>query len=97
MPAVAESKLDAQPQAESRIDETYVDYEHLMRMTETLLTEIAQEVGYSSNQVLARVFVKHQRMSPTDFRRAVRDPRWGAGRGGMRTVRKRSIVQKIPE
>lgn len=38
------------------------------------VTEIAQEVGYSSNQVLARVFVKHQRVSPTDYRKAVRDP-----------------------
>lgn len=46
----------------------------LLEMTDLPVTEIAQEVGYSSNQVLARVFVKHQRMSPTDYRRAVRDP-----------------------
>ncbi len=46
----------------------------LLAMTDLPITEIAQEVGYSSNQVLARVFMKHQRMSPTDYRRAVRDP-----------------------
>ncbi|MDZ5696072.1 AraC family transcriptional regulator [Chelativorans sp. M5D2P16] len=46
----------------------------LLERTDLPVTEIAQEVGYSSNQVLARVFVKHQRMSPTDYRRAVRDP-----------------------
>ena len=46
----------------------------LLEMTDLSVTEIAQEVGYSSNQVLARVFVKHRRMSPTDYRRAVRDP-----------------------
>ncbi|WP_272943345.1 helix-turn-helix domain-containing protein [Oceanibaculum indicum] len=43
-------------------------------MTDMPITEIAQEVGYSSNQVLARVFAKHQQMSPSDYRRAVRDP-----------------------
>jgi AraC family transcriptional regulator len=46
----------------------------LLETTNLSVTEIAQEVGYSSNQVLARVFVKHQRISPTDYRRAVRDP-----------------------
>lgn len=46
----------------------------LLETTDLPVTEIAQEVGYSSNQVLSRVFVKHQRMSPTDYRRAVRDP-----------------------
>lgn len=46
----------------------------LLEMTDLPVTEIAQKVGYSSNQVLARVFVKHRHMSPTDYRRAVRDP-----------------------
>lgn len=46
----------------------------LLETTDMSVTEIAQEVGYSSNQVLARVFIKHRRMSPTDYRRAVRDP-----------------------
>lgn len=46
----------------------------LLEQTDLPVTEIAQEVGYSSNQVLARVFIKHRRMSPTDYRRAVRDP-----------------------
>jgi AraC family transcriptional regulator len=46
----------------------------LLEMTDLPVTEIAQEVGYSSNQVLARVFIKHQRLSPGDYRRAVRDP-----------------------
>ncbi|MCX5496359.1 AraC family transcriptional regulator [Kaistia dalseonensis] len=46
----------------------------LLDQTDLPVTEIAQEVGYSSNQVLARVFSKHQRMSPSDYRRAVRDP-----------------------
>ncbi|AVF04112.1 MAG: hypothetical protein Devi2KO_28210 [Devosia indica] len=44
----------------------------LLETTNLSVTEIAQEVGYSSNQVLARVFMKHQHMSPTDYRRAVR-------------------------
>ena len=46
----------------------------LLERTDLPVTEIAQEVGYSSNQVLARVFVKHQGMSPSDYRRAVGDP-----------------------
>ncbi len=45
----------------------------LLEKTELPITEIALEVGYSSNQVLARVFLKHHRMTPSDFRRAVRD------------------------
>lgn len=46
----------------------------LLERTDLPVTEIAQEVGYSSNQVLARIFTKHQHMTPTDYRRAVRDP-----------------------
>ncbi len=46
----------------------------LLEHTDLPITEIALEVGYSSNQVLARVFLKHRHMSPTDYRRAVRDP-----------------------
>jgi AraC family transcriptional regulator len=46
----------------------------LLEMTDLPVTEIAFEVGYSSNQVLARVFLKHRNMSPTDYRRVVRDP-----------------------
>lgn len=46
----------------------------LLEMTDLSVTQIALEVGYSSNQALARVFFKYRRMSPTDYRRAVRDP-----------------------
>lgn len=46
----------------------------LLEQTDLSVTEIALEVGYSSNQVLARIFTKNQRMTPTDYRRAVRDP-----------------------
>lgn len=46
----------------------------LLETTDLPVTEIAFEVGYSTNQVLARVFLKHRRMSPSDYRRAVRDP-----------------------
>ncbi|WP_244489779.1 MULTISPECIES: AraC family transcriptional regulator [unclassified Rhizobium] len=46
----------------------------LLEKTDLPVTEIALEVGYSSNQVLARVFLKHQRMSPSEYRRAVRNP-----------------------
>ena len=46
----------------------------LLEMTDLPVTDIAFEVGYSSNQVLARVFLKHRHMSPTDYRRAMRDP-----------------------
>lgn len=45
----------------------------LLEQTDLSVTEIAQEVGYSSNQVLARVFIKHRYMSPSDYRRAVGD------------------------
>ena len=45
----------------------------LLALTNRSVTDIALEVGYSSNQVLARVFIKHQHMSPTDYRRVVRD------------------------
>jgi AraC family transcriptional regulator len=46
----------------------------LLETTDLPVTEIAMEVGYSSNQVLARLFVKHRHMAPSDYRRAVRDP-----------------------
>lgn len=46
----------------------------LLELTDLPITEIALEVGYSSNQVLARVFTKHQHMSPSNYRRAVRVP-----------------------
>lgn len=46
----------------------------LLETTDIPITEVAFEVGYSSNQVLARVFTKHQNISPSDYRRAVRDP-----------------------
>lgn len=45
----------------------------LLKETDAPITQIALEVGYSSNQVLARVFLKYRHMSPTDYRRAVRD------------------------
>ncbi|MCV3765692.1 AraC family transcriptional regulator [Rhizobium sp. TRM95796] len=46
----------------------------LLEHTDLPVTEIAHEVGYSSNQALARVFMKHHCLSPTDYRRAVREP-----------------------
>ena len=46
----------------------------LLEKTDLPITEIALEVGYSSNQVLARVFTKHQHMSPSEYRRAMRVP-----------------------
>jgi AraC family transcriptional regulator len=45
----------------------------LLEHTDLPITQIAMEVGYSSNQVLARVFVKHRRMSPSNYRKAVRE------------------------
>ncbi|SFD51329.1 helix-turn-helix domain-containing protein [Roseivivax sediminis] len=48
----------------------------LLKHTDIPVTEIAFEVGYSSNQVLARVFLKNKLMSPTDYRRSHRT--WGA-------------------
>ena len=44
----------------------------LLENTDLPVTQVALEVGYSSNQVLARVFLKHRRMSPSLYRRAVR-------------------------
>lgn len=46
----------------------------LLDQTDLPVTQIALEVGYTSNQVLARVFLKHMRVSPSDYRRTVRDP-----------------------
>ncbi len=46
----------------------------LLETTDLPVTEIAMKVGYSSNQVLARLFVKYRHMTPSDYRRAVRDP-----------------------
>ncbi|QEE43209.1 helix-turn-helix transcriptional regulator (plasmid) [Rhizobium sp. WL3] len=46
----------------------------LLAQTDLPVTEIAQEVGYSSNQVLARVFMKHRGVSPSEYRRVVRGP-----------------------
>mgnify|MGYP000398042392 CR=1 FL=1 len=46
----------------------------LLEQTDLPITEIATEVGYSSSQVLARVFLKHMHLSPSDYRKAVRDP-----------------------
>lgn len=45
----------------------------LLQLTARSVTEIALDVGYSSSQVLARVFIKHQRRSPSDYRRVVRE------------------------
>ncbi|QEE43208.1 helix-turn-helix transcriptional regulator (plasmid) [Rhizobium sp. WL3] len=45
----------------------------LLEQTDLAVTQIAQEVGYSSNQVLARVFMKHRGLSPSDYRRFVCD------------------------
>ncbi|MDR7068698.1 AraC family transcriptional regulator [Pseudoxanthomonas japonensis] len=45
----------------------------LLELTELSVTAIAHEVGYSSNQVLARIFFKHRRVSPSDYRRSVRE------------------------
>lgn len=46
----------------------------LLKYTDLPITEIAFEVGYSSNQVLARIFSKYHNMTPTDYRRAFGDP-----------------------
>ena len=45
----------------------------LLKRTNLSITQIALEVGYSSNQVLARIFFKHMSVTPSDYRRAVRD------------------------
>lgn len=47
----------------------------LLRYSDLPVTEIAFEVGYSSSQVLARVFLKHRNTTPTDYRREHRKPR----------------------
>lgn len=46
----------------------------LLETTDLSVSEIAMAVGYSSSQVLARVFLKHRRMRPTEYRWTVRDP-----------------------
>lgn len=45
----------------------------LLEHTDLPITEIALEVGYSSSQVFARVFLKYQSMPPSAYRRAKRD------------------------
>lgn len=44
----------------------------LLRCTDLSVTDIAHEVGYASGQVLARIFFKYHRRSPSDHRRLVR-------------------------
>lgn len=46
----------------------------LLKYSDLSITQIALEVGYSSNQVLARVFHKHHRVTPSEYRRMTRDP-----------------------
>lgn len=46
----------------------------LLALTDLSITEIALKIGYSSSQVLSRVFFKYQHISPSDYRRAVRIP-----------------------
>lgn len=46
----------------------------LLETTDLSITEIALEVGYSSSQVFARVFLKYKRVSPSEYRKRVRDP-----------------------
>jgi len=46
----------------------------LLEHTDLSVTEIALEVGYSSNPVLARMFSKHMGMSPSEYRKSVREP-----------------------
>jgi AraC family transcriptional regulator len=43
----------------------------LLEKTDLPITEIAFEVGYSSNQAFARVFLKERNMTPTAYRQAV--------------------------
>lgn len=46
----------------------------LLALTDLPIMDIALKCGYSSSQVLARVFFKHQHIRPSDYRRAVRVP-----------------------
>lgn len=42
----------------------------LLELTDLPISDIALEVGYSSNKVLARVFLKQRGITPSDYRRA---------------------------
>ena len=44
----------------------------LLKNSDLSILEIALEVGYSSSQVLARVFQKHMKLSPSEYRTATR-------------------------
>lgn len=46
----------------------------LLERTDMPITQIAFEVGYSSNQVLARVFSKQLHITPSEYRHQVRNP-----------------------
>lgn len=50
----------------------------LLQKTDMSVTEIALEIGYSSNRTFARVFLKRMHVTPGDYRRAVRDRAWVA-------------------
>ncbi len=50
----------------------------LLENTDLPVTEIAFEVGYSSNQAFARVFLKERNMTPTAYRRAALGWAWSA-------------------
>ena len=66
----------------------------LLETTDLSVSEIARKVGYSSNQVLARVFIKHQRISPTDYRWAVQDP---LRRTPLQTLREAITASEMPQ
>jgi AraC family transcriptional regulator len=46
----------------------------LLELTDLPAIQIASEVGYCSSQAFARVFIKYHRVTPTEYRRMVRDP-----------------------
>lgn len=46
----------------------------LLELTDVPISDIASQVGYSSNKVLARVFLKHRGSTLSDYRRAFRSP-----------------------
>ena len=56
----------------------------LFEQTDVPVVEIAHGVGISSKQVLARVFLKHMRLSPSDYRRERRAPRRPRSHAGNR-------------
>jgi AraC family transcriptional regulator len=68
----------------------------LLEKTDLPVTEIAFEVGYSSNQAFARVFLKERNMTPTAYRRTAQGfSRSGSGWNGSDSIEREGRTDNL--